>query len=142
LVIFLVKKMANKITICGSMKFREEMIGLQRQLESLGWMVFTPDFTEKASANDLFTADERNQLKQGFIQNHFDRIKKSDAILVANFDKNNISGYIGTNTLMEIAVAFVLQKRIYILNDLGNQTCADEVNALATTFLQGDLKKL
>ncbi|MCA9382411.1 hypothetical protein KC660_03330 [Candidatus Dojkabacteria bacterium] len=134
--------MSEKITICGSMQFAKEMIHLKHQLEDLGWIVLTPDFSEKSSTYESLPFDEKIEVKKEMISNHFGRIKQSTAILVANHDKKGTKGYIGSNTLMEVAVAHVLHKAIYILNDLGPQDCEEEITALSTSFLDGDLKNI
>ncbi len=134
--------MSEKITICGSMQFAKEMIHLKHQLEDLGWIVLTPDFSEKSSTYESLPSDEKIEVKKEMISNHFSRIKQSTAILVANYDKKGIKGYTGSNTLMEIAVAHVLQIEIYVLNTLGEQVCQEEVTALTTRFLDGNLKNI
>lgn len=134
--------MSEKITICGSMQFANEMTQLKYELEGLGWIVFTPDLSEKSSSYEELPNEEKLQTKKEFITNHFERIKKSDAILVANYEKKGIKGYIGSNTLMEIAVAHMLQKAVYILNDLDPQGCEEEVVALATHLLNGNLDNI
>jgi hypothetical protein len=134
--------MSEKITICGSMQFAEEMAQLKQELESFGWIVLTPDLSEKSSSYEELPNEEKLRTKKELITNHFERIKQSDAILVANYEKKGIKGYVGSNTLMEIAVAHVLQKAIYILNHLDPQGCEEEVKALATHFLNGSLKNI
>lgn len=134
--------MSEKITICGSMQFAEQMAQLKQELESFGWIVFTPDLSEKSSSYEDLQSEEKLITKKEFITKHFYRIRQSDAILVANYEKKGIRGYVGSNTLMEIAVAHVLQKVIYILNDLDAQSCEEEVRALAAHFLSGSLKNI
>ena len=49
--------------------------------------------------------------KEQAMRNHFDKVMWADAILVLNHDKNNVSGYIGANTLLEMGLAFHHKKR-------------------------------
>lgn len=134
--------MSKIITICGSMQFSKEMVSLKQELECFGWIVFTPDLSEKPNTDVVASEVEKNKSKRRFISNHFNRIKNADAILVANYEKKGVGGYIGSNTLMEIAVAYVLNKKIFILNKLESQPCEDEVEALTTSFLDGSLKNI
>ncbi|HSW90345.1 MAG TPA: hypothetical protein VLH19_05770 [Patescibacteria group bacterium] len=115
------------------MQFSKEMIQIQKKLESWNWQVFTPDFSEKANTNTS---------KREYINNHFFRIHKADSILVVNIRKKNIQGYIGSNVLLEIGAAHILGKMIYILNDLGAQGCTEEVTALTSQNLSGDVTLL
>lgn len=41
--------MTKTITICGSMKFKSEMINIKKILESYNWKVFIPDVSEKSN---------------------------------------------------------------------------------------------
>jgi hypothetical protein len=52
---------------------------------------------------------------------HYDNIAYSDAILVTNFDKGWIVGYIGWATLVDMWVACYLRKKIFILNDIPSE---------------------
>ena len=92
-----------RITICGSMTFHSEMEKIGQQLRKNGHDVKVPllriDVKEKADA----------------IDDHFAKVAWSDAILVVNYPKHEIDGYVGGNTLMEIAVAYYLKKKIYLL---------------------------
>lgn len=87
------------------MQFADQMLELQKHLESLGWFVYTPELSERSAGYTALAISEKTKMKKQFIYNHFEKIKKSDAILVANYDKKGIQGCIGSNTLMEIAVA-------------------------------------
>lgn len=130
------------IAICSSMQFRTEIVAVKQQLEELGWQVFTPELSEKSEDYNQLSPEEQRAAKRTFITNHFDRINKSDAILVLNYDKRGIAGYIGANTLMEIGVACSMNKDIYILHELGEQGCAEEVLALSTRILDGNLQNI
>lgn len=124
------------------MQFSKEILAIATILDKHGYQVFTPELSEKSSSYTELTVEEQALAKREFITNHFKRIEKSDSVLVLNYDKKNIKGYIGSNTLMEIGVAFALGKTIYILNSLGEQGCRGEVLALATFILNGSLQQL
>ncbi len=76
-----------------------------------------------------------------FLQKFDENLKKSDAILVMNYTKNGKENYIGANTLMEIGMAFILQKKIFILNP-SPEFCKDELEAIEVQVLNGDLSKI
>ena len=48
------------------------------------------------------------------MKSHYHSISESDAILVFNNEKNWIPWYVWGATLMELAVAFYLNKKIYL----------------------------
>jgi len=54
-----------------------------------------------------------DKIAHDLIRGYFEKIKKHDCLLVVNAEKKGIKGYIGANTLIEMAFAFVLHKPIY-----------------------------
>ena len=71
---------------------------------------------------------------------HYNKMKKADAILVLNYDKNGIKGYIGANSFLEMGFAYVLNKKIFLLMEIPDQKyISDEVLALSPIVLKGDL---
>ena len=81
-------------------------------------------------------------MKQNFIDRHIDKIKQSDAILLANYTKNEIKDYIGANTFLEMAFAYVLGKSIFILNGIPEQSNTVEIEGLKPVILNGNLNSI
>jgi len=89
--------MKNKIkviTMCGSLKFQEQLIVESDRLELKGNCVLSVIYPSKAK--ELYRSDE----VELFRKMHFKRIDMSDAIYVVN-----VGGYIGDATRQEIAYA-------------------------------------
>lgn len=82
------------ITMCGSLKFQEQLMFESERLELEGNCVLSIIYPIKAK--ELYTADEIAL----FGRNHFKRIDISDTIFVMN-----IGGYIGDATRKEIEYA-------------------------------------
>lgn len=82
------------VTICGSMKFADEMqkTSAKLQIEN-GWCVLQPVYVDKSKDISI---DGLNNLKEA----HFKKIEISDAIYVLN-----INGYVGDSTKGEIGFA-------------------------------------
>ncbi len=94
--------MKNKIiTICGSLKFQEEIIKTAIKLELEGYTVLIPIIP--ITNNLSLTSEEKTILGQI----HKERIKISDAIYVVN-----LNNYIGSSTKSEIEYAQKLNKEI------------------------------
>ncbi|MCM8764411.1 MAG: hypothetical protein NC830_03490, partial [Candidatus Omnitrophica bacterium] len=116
-----------KITICGSIAFYDEMVNIKKELERLEHIVKMPPSALRNSNEEVISSKEfykiRKQenikdewvwaLKESAIREHFKKIEWADAILVLNYEKNNIQGYVGPSTLMEMGLAFYLNKKIY-----------------------------
>ena len=82
-------------------------------------------------------------IKRTAIIDHFKKIEWGDAILVANFEKRGIEGYIGGNTLIEIGLAFYLKKPIYILNPVSSElSYKQEIYGMGPVLLAGDLSNI
>ncbi len=137
----------HKITLCGSMKFFDEMEQMKKVLEEKGFVVDMPErfLAKQEDDNDAYK-DLNNpiwQLKHNAIQAHFRKILWADAILVLNYEKNDIAGYVGGNTLMEIGFAAWHSKKIYFLNDIPeNVSYREELFASKPTILNGDLSNI
>ena len=65
-----------------------------------------------------------------------------DAILVANYDKKGVKGYIGGNTLMEMGLAFFLKKKVYLLNEVPELPYKEEILGVKPIILNDNLTKI
>lgn len=92
------------ITVCGSLKFRQEMMQAAQELTLQGNCVLGVVFP--ADPQKVYTPAEKEML--GAM--HRERIKLSDAVFIVNVD-----GYIGEQTKSEIAFAKSLGKEILYL---------------------------
>src|SRR3989344_1946573 len=130
------------ITICGSIKFYDEMLNAKVQLEKLGHKVLIPG---KAQDVDYWEKDNTKRVeakkKFEFISEHMDKIENSDAILVVNITKKDIKNYIGANTFLEMGFAHYRKKKIFTLNPLPDQTyIMDELVTFEPIVLNGRLE--
>ncbi|MBI2075683.1 MAG: hypothetical protein HYT72_00355 [Candidatus Aenigmarchaeota archaeon] len=135
-----------KIAICASMVFTEKMLETKEQLEKLGHEVlvsgFVDSYTGKAEKEieelKLFHKNTRDAIRE-----FWGKIKKSDAILVLNYDRKGIKNYIGGNTLMEIGFAHVLEKKIFLMNPIPEiDYYKSEIVAVKPTIINGDLTNI
>ena len=96
-----------KIVICGSMKVKEKILEVGRDLESRGYVVLYPE--ECFKSLDKETASRA----------HFRRIvEEADGVLIVNAYAHEKENYIGPNSFAEIAFAFYFGKPVYLLNDI------------------------
>jgi len=132
-----------KISICGSMTVAKEMLEVGEKLVNLGHKVILPAFTEDYSK--LKTDEERhnesyqNKINHDLIRGYFDEIKESDAVLVVNLEKKGVKGYIGGNSFLEMGFGHVLNKKIYLLNDIPEMIYKDELIAMQPIIINNDL---
>lgn len=140
--------MSKTIFLCASMDFYKELVNIEKQLVTKGFTVKIPhsaqimkkknDF-EVSHFKGVFTYEQRKK----FIHDNFKEIEKSDAILVINNEKKGIQGYIGTNVLMEIALAFYFHKKIYVLNPVSESSSSyEELMCFGVDFINKNLEKV
>jgi len=127
------------------MHFAREMLEAQKILEELGHVGITPKDTHKYLVDPNIKENFDLCVKNDVLNDHFNKIAASDVILVLNYPKNNINGYIGGAVLMEIAVARHLDKKIFLLHDLPNEDELKyvlEVKLTKPVILEGKIKKI
>ena len=92
------------ITICGSLKFQDEIMKVAEKMALDGNCILTS--TYPVLENIQITEEQLTELNES----HFKRIELSDAILVVN-----INNYIGNSTTLEIEYAKKIEKRNNLL---------------------------
>ncbi len=142
-----------KITLCGSIAFYSEMVKVQKKLENLGHEVKLPPIKIKDGEGKLISVEKYYEIrkkasdnekwvwerKEEAIRNHFKKVEWSDAVLVLNYSKNGIPNYIGSNTFLEMGVAFYLKKKIFLLNPIPEISSKEEILGMKPIVLNGDL---
>ncbi|MDD5144926.1 MAG: hypothetical protein PHW72_02280 [Candidatus Pacebacteria bacterium] len=145
-----------KITICGSIAFQSEINSVKKKMELLGHEVKIWPLELKDGEGNLIPVEEYYKIRKSAandekwvwdrkaeaILEHFNKVAWSDAILVLNYDKKGVKGYIGGNTLMEMGLAFYLKKKIYILNEVPELSYKEEILGVKPLIINGDLSKL
>ena len=135
-----------KIAICASMVFAEKMVQIKARLEQLGHVVYISQFAEgylgkTEKEKEQLTVHDKNE--HDAIRKFWEVIKKSDAILVLNYDRKGIKNYIGGNTLMEIGFAHVLDKKIFLMNPIPDiEYYRSEIEAVRPVILEQDLSQI
>lgn len=100
-----VKNKYNIITLCGSIKFKNEFIKVQERLTLEGNIVFTPNFFNSIKKEEI-----NEKTKKMLDEMHRQKINISDEIYVIN-----LGGYIGESTKSEIEYAKAKGKKISYL---------------------------
>ena len=92
-----------KIRIVGSMKFYDKFLKAKSALEAKGNTIILPP-------KDRVVMDKEIKRKQ--MEKFLQDLTSVDAVLVMNFDKDSKTrSYVGANTLMEIGMAFLNNKK-------------------------------
>ncbi len=141
-----------KVVICASIVFTPQIKETADALLELGYEVEIPFGSRKILKGEILLEDfliikqEKGDVdfkKEGdVIRGYFHLIKDSDAVLVLNYDKSGVKNYIGGNTLIEMAFAHVLDKKIFLLNSIPDISYKDEIVVMEPIVLDGDLSKI
>jgi predicted RNA-binding protein with PUA domain len=147
-----------KIAICGSINFTPEIKKAKEELEKNGHEIFIPltseriingeltmeDFLKEKEANGdkKFRESAQRKIKDDVINLYYKKIKEMDAILILNLEKNETKGYIGGNTFLEMGFAHVLNRKIFLLNEIPEIGYKDEIVAMKPVILEGDLNRI
>ncbi|HEV7453702.1 MAG TPA: hypothetical protein VGO07_00415 [Candidatus Saccharimonadales bacterium] len=140
------------VTICSSCNFYRQANDVKDQLEKLGVDVIVPKLATKmkesgdyeVSHYKTWFADPNDYGKKGeLMRAHFDEVEKADAILVLNYEKHGKQNYIGPNVLMEMALAFHMDKPIFIINEYPEDTpFEEELKGMTPVLLHGKIEDL
>ena len=145
-----------KITICGSIAFYDEMNKICKELEAIGHQVSLPPFEIENENGEMISVKEYYKIRKTEVNDsswvwdkkgeamklHNNKVVEGEAILVLNYDKNNISNYIGANTLLELGLAFYLNKKLFILNPIPDISYKEEILGMKPVVINGDLKMI
>jgi len=142
-----------KIVICASISFTDKIKEIADQLSEKGHSVEIPFTSQRIISGELTLEEFLNEkqkngdgalrkIQDDLIKRYYEIIKNADAVLVINMNKNGIENYIGGNTLIEMAFAHVLDKKIFLLNPIPEISYKDEILAMQPTVLDGNLAKI
>ena len=145
-------KRRKVITLCSSASFFRDVLGVEKELKTLGFEVKIPYTAVKmrktgdyrvTTYKTWFNDPKKYNRKTWLTKNHFAKVKTGDAVLVVNKSKNGIDGYIGGATFGEMVIAFDYKKPIYLLNPISTKLpFFEEVMAMQPIFLNGDITKI
>ena len=140
-----------KVYVLGSNSFMKEMVGCKNQLCDLGYDGWIhQDYEDHVNGRTMAFIEgalpgESADFKRAhdYIRQHYNHILQSDAILIVNLEKMGIKNYIGGNCLMEMGMAYVNNKKIFLLNDIPvGISYLDEIKAMDPICLHGNLSAI
>jgi hypothetical protein len=136
----------KKVIICGSIRAADEIRSAQDKLEKNGFTVEIPEgvknIDEWKKAGVEVKEQAERKIRLDLIRGYYETMKDYDIVLVINPEKDGIGGYIGGNTLIEMAFAHVLDKKLYVLFELPDMKYSSEIVAMQPTVLNGDVNAL
>lgn len=124
------------------MAFIDEMERIAMALEDLGCEALSPVREEHGTDWTSLSRTEMLALKKSYVDIHMDKIRRADAVLIANFRKHDTEGYVGPNTLMEAAFAYAGGIPVIFLNDPYDQANGLECASISCGCIGGDVARV
>ena len=131
-----------KILIICSKTFYKNIPPVKEQLEKLGHEISLPNSYHNPQAeNESWDLGEKqhSEFKARMFKQSEETIKKIDAVLTLNFDKNGQKNYIGGATFLELYEAFINNKKIYLYNDIPEGMLYDEIQGFSPIVIHGNI---
>jgi hypothetical protein len=140
------------IVICCSLDFTHEIKEIADNLIAMGHKVEIPLTSRRILNGEITVKQIKTEKERGVFSDRaieFDSIRKywpiieqGDAILVANYNKKGIKDYVGGNSFLEMGFAHILNKPIYLLNDIPTMLYSDEIKAMQPIALRGNVNRI
>lgn len=134
-----------KIFIICSKNFYSRIPELKKALEENEHTITLPNSYEDVGAEERHREvgyKEHSVWKSKMIKHSTKVIEDNDAVLVLNFEKNNMQNYIGGATFIEMYDAFRLNKKIFLFNNIPDGILKDEIIGFNPIVINGDLGKI
>lgn len=135
-----------KILIICSKKFYPIIEIIKQELERNKHKVFLPNCYDDPETEQRMWdlgPKEHQEFKAKMYKQSEETIKKMDAVLVLNFDKEKdgkiYKNYIGGATFLEMYDAFRYNKRIFLINDIPKGMLYDEIVGFNPVIINNDL---
>ena len=131
-----------KIFIICSKRFYKDIPPILEKLEKQGHDCIMPNCYDNPDAEaQSWTGGEKAHA--GFKRKMFSRSRKVtedvDAVLCLNCEKDGKPNYIGGATFLELYDAFMMNKKIFLWNDLPQGIFYDELHGFAPKIIHGDI---
>lgn len=129
----------RRVLVCGDLAFLCQMVRILDRLDEMG----VPAGLCESAVRALTDRVDYDAMRRTVTLENMKVIRQrsTGAVLVANFDKDGIPGYIGANTLAEMGVALLCRRPIFLVGELPSQL-SDELSHWGLTELRGDLSSL
>ena len=135
-----------KILLICSKSFYGKLEEIKKTLQSYGHEISMPncyDAPETEQKMWNLGKNEHAKFKAKMFKQSHETISQMDAVLVLNYNKVKdgitYKNYIGGATFLEMHDAFLLNKKIFILNNIQPGPLSDEIEGFNPIVINGDL---
>ena len=121
------------VTLCGSAKYKDQFIKIQKELTLKGYIVFSLGFFGQLCEDEAITSlgdNAMTRIKCMLMDMHKTKIDMSDEIFVIN-----PNGYIGNSTWTEICYAYKKGKAIIFLEEVGKSMLEEKIETFSKMYI-------
>ena len=108
----------KSVVICGSRRFKSEILEFTKKLKELDVVVYEPYLHSGQDEWEQLSEDYKKFVILGLTHDHFYKIRMADVVFLFNKD-----GYSGNSTTLEIGYAIAEGKPIYALSGKDKELC-------------------
>lgn len=138
-----------KIMIACSTAFYDKVGPIKEQLEKNNHQIIAPNGYDEPGFDDDTSEMTEKEYSDFFKKCYYaskEKIEAADAIVVLNYSKEKngkiLENYIGASTFLEMYVAFMNNKKIYMINGYPDNMLTDEIKGFTPIILNGDINKI
>jgi hypothetical protein len=132
-----------KIFLICSKAFYGDIPPIKKQLEQSGHEIILPNsYDNPDSEREAYDSGNHLKFKKKMFQRSQDATKYVDAVLCLNFEKHGVKNYVGGATFLELYDAFMLDKKIFLWNDIPKGILYDEIHGFAPTVINGRVERI
>ena len=92
------------------------------------------------SDTSIYSFEKRGNI---LLSDCFEFVKKSNSLLILNYEKNNIKGYVDSFSFLNMVFATILSKKVVTLNNVMNNVAYyPEISLIKTISLKGNIKNI
>lgn len=131
-----------KILIICSKVFYKDIATIKEKLEEDGHEIFLPNsYSNPQVEQESWDLGEKEhaEFKSRMFKQSLDVIRKMDAVLTLNLDKDGKKNYIGGATFLELYEAFKNEKKIFLYNPIPEGLLFDEIQGFSPVIINGNL---
>ncbi|HNW06016.1 MAG TPA: hypothetical protein PK655_04240 [archaeon] len=132
-----------KIYIIASRYNYHRIEEIKKELENRGHIITLPNCFDDPFLEERIKLEKDQEKHQKFKAENYllqrKKVSDIDAVLVINFQKNNIPNYIGGATFLEMYEAFMQNKKIFMYNPIPDGILKDEIIGFNPIIINGNI---
>lgn len=139
----------KKILIVCSTSFYDRIKPISDKLIEYGYEVMYPNcYDDPVTKDDCNTIEEYTAFYKDMYNESRKKISTIDELLVLNFDKTKngivLRNYVGASTFLEIYESYMQNKKIYLYNQLPDETnmLYDDIKGMSPIILDGNIDNI